>query len=537
MAPPEAEEQHSMLDYDRSDYAKVVKVDNVCDDIENNNTRDKEDTLDVNYDALHHSTNRKGVLAQCLAAGAILLLVTGGGMPIGYSAILLPQLAEENGTMHADAELRSWIAAVHSLATPIGSLMGGPLVDTIGRRGALQFSGIPLTLGWFVIAFANTIPYLLIGRVILGFGVGVMGVGAQILLGELADPGLRGFLATNTLTFYCLGILIIYALGACFTWNIVARCGALLPIAALLALIWIPESPIWLVKRKKLEKAKKALLWLRGNNVEQVNAEMLILEARVKADVVQTSKNTPRLKKMSSAMSALLKPSVFKPLAIINIFNFLLLIGGTFIIIFYAVELFDDIGGDGVNNYLAAVILATVRLVFSFIGATLLLRVNRRAVAIFSALGAAAASSILTVYMLIKEKSSINIYIACGLLLGYVAASTTGMLTLSGLMVSELLPQKARGIGGGCNFFIFNILIFVVTKAFSVVNNAIGITGIFAIFAIATLLEAIFVYVAVPETRNRTLQEIEDYFQQDNLFWITRPREKRKDKPYITHKP
>ncbi|XP_076748724.1 facilitated trehalose transporter Tret1-2 homolog [Xylocopa sonorina] len=525
-----------MLNYGRSDYAKVVKVDNVCDDIENNNTRDKANTLDVNYDALHHSSNRKGVLAQCLVSGAVLILSAGGGMPIGYSAILLPQLAEENGTMHADAELGSWIASIHSLATPVGSLVSGPLLDTIGRRGALQFSGVPLFAGWILIGFANNIPCLLVGRVILGFAVGIMAVPSQVLLGEMSDPKLRGFLASNPLSFYCLGVLIIYALGASFTWHIVAFSSAILPIIALIALVLIPESPIWLVKRKKLEKARKALLWLRGDNVEQVNAEMLILEARAKADLIQTSTNTSWLKKISSAISTLLDPSVFKPLTIINIFNALHLIGGTFVTIFYAVNIITEITGDSINSYLAAVVMAAIRFFSSIIGTVALLKVNRRSLGIFSALGTAITSLILVVYMLIEEKSSINTYVVVFLLSMYVAASTVGLMTLIGLMISELLPQKARGIGGGLNYFFINTVIFIIIKIYPMLNNAIGITGIFVIFAIFALLETIFIYIALPETRNRTLQEIEDYFQQDNLLWITRSREKRKDEPFIIHK-
>lgn len=71
-------------------------------------------------------------------------------------------------------------ASVHSLATPVGSLVSGPLLDEIGRRGSLQFAAVPLFVGWFVIGFAKNISCLLIGRVILGFGVGLMGVPAQV---------------------------------------------------------------------------------------------------------------------------------------------------------------------------------------------------------------------------------------------------------------------------------------------------------------------------------------------------------------------
>lgn len=64
-------------------------------------------------------------------------------------------------------------------------------------------------------------------------------------------------------------------------------------------------------------------------------------------------------------------------------------------------------------------------------------------------------------------------------------------------------------------------------------NETVGVIGIFTIFGAAAFLEGVFIYVALPETKDRTLQEIEDYFQQDNLFWITRSRGKRKGQAFI----
>ncbi|XP_076678894.1 facilitated trehalose transporter Tret1-2 homolog isoform X4 [Andrena cerasifolii] len=528
------EEHQSMLGFHPDDYTKVVKVTRVCEDVENNNTENKDNTFDDKTVLTQYSSNSKGVFAQCLVSGAILLLAAGGGMPIGYSAILLPQLTEDNGTMHADRELSSWIASVHSLATPIGSLLSGALLDGIGRRGSLQLSAIPLCAGWVIIGFARSIPCLLIGRVVLGFAVGLMAVPAQVLLGEMADPGLRGFLTGGSLAFYCLGILLIYALGASFTWDIVAFCATILPAIALIALTLVPESPAWLVRQKKPGKARKALLWLRGGNIEQVNAEVAVLEARAKTDLARTVTNVSWIEQVSSAIYTILDPSVLKPLTIINIFNILQLISGTYVVVFYAVDLVQDIGGDGINNYLAAVITAIVRLLFSLVASALLLKVGRRRLGMLSALGSALASLIIAVYMLTRKESSfLDIYVVGICLLVYVGANTLGLMTLPGLMVAELLPQRVRGIGGGCNFFLFNLLIFITTKVFPMVKEAVGVTGIFTIFGTAALLEGVFIYVALPETKNRTLQEIEDYFQEENLLWITRSRERRKDEPFI----
>ncbi|XP_034184760.2 facilitated trehalose transporter Tret1-2 homolog isoform X2 [Osmia lignaria lignaria] len=527
-------EESRMLRCDTVDYVEVTKVDNICEDIENNNTDDKGNIFDDRNIVTRFSSNSKGVFAQCLVSGAVLLLAAGGGMPIGYSAILLPQLAQNNGTMHADRELGSWIASVHSLATPVGSLMSGPLLDGIGRRGSLRLTAVPLCTGWIIMGFAQNIPTLLIGRVVSGLAVGLMAVPAQVLLGEMADPGLRGFLTGSTLAFYCLGIVIIYALGATLAWNMVAFCGTILPILALSALLLIPESPTWLVRQKKPEEARKALLWLRGGNAKQVNTEIAILEARAKTDLARMDLNMSLAEQASAAISTILDPSVLKPLTIINVFNLLQLISGTYVIVFYAVDLIADIGGNRINNYLAAVITGIVRLLFSSISSVLLLKVGRRSLGMFSAFGTAFASLNLAGYMLFKkESSSADIYVIGICLLLYVGVNTLGLMTLPALMVAELLPQRARGIGGGCNFFFFNLFIFIVTKVFPMVCETVGIAGIFIIFGISAILEGAFIYVALPETNNRTLEEIEDYFQQSNLLWVTRSTERRKDAAFI----
>lgn len=534
MAPSKREECHSILGPDSGDYPKIIveRRESACEDIDNNNTDDKSNSIENKQHPGLYTSNSKGVFAQCLVSGAVLLLAAGGGMPIGYSAILLPQLANENGSMHVDSELGSWIASVHSLATPIGSLTSGPLLDAIGRRGSLQFSGVPLFLGWFVMGFARNIPCLLVGRIILGLGVGLMAVPAQILLGEMTDPGLRGTLTAGVLAFYCFGILLVYGLGASFNWDIVAFSSAALPLAALISLILIPESPPWLIKKKRSEKARKALLWLRGGNEKQVETEILIMEARVKADQARISSDLSFCERITTAITTLADPGVFKPLMIINIFNVLQLISGTYIVVFYAVDIVHDIGGDNINTYLAAVITAAIRLLFSLVSSVLLLRMGRRSLGMLSALGTSITSLTLATYIFIKDESSMDIYVVGIFLLLYVAASTMGLMTLPGLMMAELLPLRARGIAGGCNFFVFNFLIFVSTKLFPTVKEATGITGVFLIFGAAAFLEAIFIYLALPETKNCTLQDIEDYFQEDNLLWITRPRE-RKGEPFI----
>lgn len=355
-----------------------------------------------------------------------------------------------------------------------------------------------------------------------------MAVPSQVLVGEMADPGLRGFLVGGGFASYCLGILLIYAFGASFNWDVVAFCSIVAPVLALAALCSVPESPAWLVRRKKIEQARKALLWLRGGDIEQTNAEITLLEARMHADLAEKPADASLKKRISSRISTMRDPGVLKPLIIINVFNALQLISGTYIIVFYAVDMIRDIGGGNVDNYLAAVITAVIRMIFSLVACILLLKMGRRSLGILSAVGTSLASFILAGYIsAVQNGSTVDPYILAVCLLFYVGANTVGLLTLPGLMTGELMPQRARGIGGGCIFFGFNLLMFFVTKYFPQLSDAVGMMGVFIIFGVSALLEAVFIYLALPETKDRALQEIEDYFQQSNLLWVTRTRERK----------
>ncbi|XP_012522582.1 facilitated trehalose transporter Tret1-2 homolog [Monomorium pharaonis] len=519
-----SEEGRAMMSYNLIENPSDMENNN------NNNVKKEKNILNKKEETVQNSSNSKGVLAQFLVTGAVLLVATGGGMPIGYSAVMLPQLSEENSTLHIDRETGSWIAAVHSLATPVGSLLSGPLLDAIGRRGCLQMSVIPLCIGWLIIGLSRTVTPILVGRVICGVSVGFMAVPAQVLVGETAYPALRGFLVVGSFASYCAGILLVYALGASFNWDVVAFYAIILPVAAFVALCLIPESPAWLIKRKKIEEAKKALLWLRGGDIEQMLKEVELLETNIKVDLAKKTVNTTFMKKISSAMSTIRDPGVLKPLIIINVFNAFQLASGTYIVIFYAVDMIKDIGDSNVDNYLAAVVTAAIRFIFSILSCVLLLKMGRRPLGIVSALGTCLASLILAGYLIVrKEGSSLDVYVLTVCLLFYVGANTLGLLTLPGLMAGELMPLRARGIGGGFIFFAFNLFLFFLIKCFPWVNSIVGTTGVFIIFGIASLLEAIFIYLALPETKNCSLQEIEEYFQQSNFLWINRTQAKRKD--------
>lgn len=465
-------------------------------------------------DEKFHSTV-KGVFNQCLVTCAVLVLAAACGMPIGYSAVLLPQLYNVSEPLFIDIEMGSWIASVHSLATPIGSFASGPIMDRWGRKPALMLAIVPLFFGWVFLATASSHFLILVGRVVAGIAVGLIAAPAQVLLAEIAEPHLRGLLIGVPFVSYSLGILLVYFLGSFLHWREVAWAGTVLPAVSFLAIAVMPETPVYLARNNQLQKAAKALHWLRGCPI-QAKRELVQLIIRFRNETLEGNNN--------GIWKSLAEISLIKPLVIINSFHVLQILSGTYLVVFYAVDIISDMGGSDINTMQAAVLTAVVRLVFTCLYCFLLLAMPRRTMVIGSGIGSGLSCLAIAIFMYARMdalKTSMDTYVMAVFILIYIGANT-GFMTMPGIMIGELLPAKIRGQIAGYLFTIFNLLLFGVAKAFPYVKKVFKTQGLFLIFGVASFGASLLVYLMLPETKGRTLHDIEDYFQQRNWFWVNR---------------
>ncbi|CAO1372341.1 unnamed protein product [Diamesa serratosioi] len=517
----ESESHESTENYTDADY-KVSYVNKAFDSDEKPTEIVNNLQSNLQNESTVENSGHSGLFNQMLLTCAIVLLACGCGMPIGYSAVILPQLVNNpDQKLSMDVEMGSWVAAVHSAATPVGSIMAFVLMNRFGRKMAILISIMPLILGWILIALAPSYMFILSGRIVAGIGVGILSPVAQVLLAEISSPHIRGLLVGVPFVSYSMGILLVYGLGAILDWRIVAWSGLVLPVLSFIFLVFTPESPTWLASKGHYEKAQKALAWLRGgekNSRDEYNE----LKAKVEYDKLIDSQEKP------SFITTIKQGPVLKPLVLINVFNVLQVMSGTYQIVFYAVDVITDIHDFSdssltINPMQSAVATALIRLILAIIYCFLLLKVGRRSLYLTTCLFSGISSIFLSVFLYIKgdsPKSIADLYIIGAVMLIYISFNTA-CLFMPGILTGELLPLKVRHYAG-IVFTFHTLLLFGAIKSFPDLLSLLRSQGLFMIFGIASLLAAVLFYFLLPETKNRTLNQIEIYYQEKNWRWQKR---------------
>jgi MFS family permease len=250
---------------------------------------------------------------------------------------------------------------------------------------------------------------------------------------------------------------------------------------------------------------------------------------------VQSERTSHQQTANASGWNSFCTPPILKPIFIVVVFNLVQIVCGTYLVIFYAVNLISDTQNDTdtIDPFLVAVLTALCRLVFITAACFLLFWVGRRPLAMFSGLGSSAAAlGVGTfIYCRYPVSDSTDTWIVTGFILAYVATNTIGFFVLPGIAIGELLPVKVRGSFGGYIFAIFNLSLFFICKVFPSMLQVMGSHGAFWMFGATSLIGTLFLYLFFPETKGKTLEEIEDYFAESNVMWLTRKTHQSTNEP------
>ncbi|ODM92955.1 Facilitated trehalose transporter Tret1-2 [Orchesella cincta] len=227
---------------------------------------------------------------------------------------------------------------------PLGAVASGPAaglaIEKLGRRMSMLVLTIPFLAGWLLIFFANGVTMILVGRFIT----------APIFTAEMADVSIRGTLCAGFDMMISVGILLIYIYGAFVSWRMQALISAILPVIIFVMMLFVPESPRYLVQKGKTLEATSALLRFRGAYFkEQVDPELRVLKISVRNS-----------QEKSCGWRDLMQLPVIRPISIAFIIYFFQVFSGIDPVLFYTVDIFSSSGAN-IDEYYSTIIIGSVQ--------------------------------------------------------------------------------------------------------------------------------------------------------------------------------
>jgi sugar porter (SP) family MFS transporter len=398
--------------------------------------------------------------------------------------------------------LQGVIVSVLLVGAVTGAIAGGPLSDRLGRRPVVLLAAIIFAVGAIAAALAPNVLILIFARFILGLGVGLASLIVPLYIAEIAPPDTRGALVSLNQLMITIGILLSYIVGVAFTpiegWRYMFAVAVVPALILGIGMFTLPESPRWLVKNGKLDKARSVLLL-----------------SRVEADVeteMQQMEEIERIERQQAQVGykELLAPWI-RPALIVGVgLAIFQQITGINTVIYYAPTILEKVGFSAGGAIAATALgVGAVNVGFTILAVYIVDRVGRRPLLLIGLIGMIVSLGLLGVVFSLGATSGAAGLLATICLALYIASFAISLGPIFWLMISEIYPLNMRGsamsIAALCNWGSN----FIVALIFPVLLATFGGAGSFWLFAVLGIVAWIFVYFMVPETKGRTLEEIE----------------------------
>lgn len=398
--------------------------------------------------------------------------------------------------------LSSLETEVAASALLLGCLLGAAgaslIGDRIGRRKSLLLAAILFAGSTIGAALAGSVLVFSIGRLLGGLAIGLASVLTPVYITEVAPAGSRGRLVSMNQLAIVVGILIAYVVSwglaglGNSSWRWMLAVAAIPALAFFVGLLFIPESPRWLIGNQQREKGRKVLARIYG----PARAE---IEVRLVEEAAGTEQGT---------WSEVFARPMRRPLIVALGLAILCQITGINTVLYYGSILISEHfkGQTSGTALMANVIIGCTNLVFTIVALRCLDRWGRRAMLLTASAGMAVS---LVLFVVVYQIPGISPLLVLACILSYVAFFAFAMGPIPWVVISEIFPNKIRGRAASIATSTLWTGTLVVTFTFLSLINALGVSGTFSVYAFLCVLSFVFIWKLVPETRGKTLEQIQ----------------------------
>lgn len=425
-----------------------------------------------------------------------------GGLLFGYDTGVISGALPSISAHFALTELSSGVV-VSSLVVgaAIGALSSGAISDRLGRRPVLIAASVVFCVGALLAAFSPAVPVLIVARVILGFAVGFASTLVPVYISELAPAELRGRLVTFNQLMIVTGILLAYLAnyalhGVENDWRWMFGLSVVPSVLFGIGMLSLTESPRWLAVNGREDEARRVLSTLR--DAAEVEPELGDIRATTKRDAAA-----------EESWRGLLDPRLRRVLIAGIGLQVLGQLSGVNAVVYYAPTIFGGAGLGDSSALLATVGVGVVNLVFTVVGMLLVDKIGRTHLLAGTAAVMAVALGAFALLLVGGEPAGVGSVVGVICILVYIAAVAMGLDVVVFVIASELYPLRVRGTAMSLTMGVNWTMNFLVSLTFLSLFTALGGAGTFGCYAVISLLLAVFAVTVIPETRGKTLEDIE----------------------------
>ncbi|KAJ4445684.1 hypothetical protein ANN_12369 [Periplaneta americana] len=472
------------------------------------------------------------VVTQVLASIACNFVLLDLNLSLAYPTILIAQLA------WLEPAQASWLGSIAYICQPVGSLCSGVLVEWLGRKRFMLLLNLPFLLGWVLMATAPSYAVLCLACVIVGITIGLTEAPINSYIGEVCRPGLRGNMTAcagqGPMAGLCEGgneppgFLKAgnhYRRHFCHCW----------------VLLQVPEAPIWLVSKGRIQDAEKALCWLRGwVEPSAVKEELSDLVRYHEETKLLLSSSPPKIQGQTAYVNSafvaetgaetkdsqtvvtvteptgggreccgrrietldrirdLLRPPTLRPLLLVIPFFFFVHFSGLTSIRPFMVHVFEKFHMP-ISGEWATVVSGGCGIVGTVFMMCSVQRLGKRPLSLACTAGSALSALLLATYALVTGTPIVG--------------------QMPWMLLSEVFPFRTRGLSGGVSAAGCYVFLFLSSKTFLDMERDLQLYGAFFFYGTISCIGVVFLYFRLLETEGKSLEEIERHFTEGRSAW------------------
>lgn len=429
----------------------------------------------------------------------IAIIAALGGLLFGYdTGVISGAILFINKEFQLTSFDTSIVVSAVLVGATIGALIGGILADVIGRKNTIIISAMVFAIGALLTALALDMATLISGRIILGLAIGAASMTVPLYISEVSPPSIRGKLVSLNQLFVTVGILssyiIDYFLSLDGLWRWMLGLAVVPAVILGVGMLFLPQSPRWLVKRGRAQEARQIL-------------RRLLNPAEAEAEIIDIEGN---LRIQEKGWRELFERSMVHPLIIGIGLAILQQVTGINTIIYYSPTIFEMTGINLASTAIfASLSVGIVNVLMTVVAIMVIDKLGRRPLLLIGIAGMSLSLAVLGTAFAIEESGALLGWITVISLMFYIASFAISLGPIFWLMIAEIYPLPVRGRAMSMATIVNWGANLIVALTFLGLIDLFGKAGTFWCYSIISIGAWIFVFFLVPETKGRTLEQIE----------------------------